>query len=388
MVGSMTPSLVAIFLLGFSSLATAANFNQVYQWNELDFEWPSEESRAQALKNETFKLENIYPRYMAVYGTRIFLSTYHSYANPVSLVSLPMSSAFSASPKLTPVPSWDMHGKEGDCDKIERAKGIDVDSVGRLWLLDMGCLKCNIIKLWTIDLANNDQTKLVHQFPFHSLMHDLVVDETANETFVYISRGGLFYEEQIVVFSLERNESWIVQTPGIKVFCIALSPLKNQEPRQLYLGEWSSSYLHSINSVAVLREGTGTANTEKIGTLTAHPYRILVENNGNMLAAFFSVNYISSWNTSQSFAEKRFHEVDVLNSGKSFTFALDQNGTLWMTVFDAVREPKYRLLKAAVGEQSLQATPELHVATAASGGVQSRILMNSSLFFVFLLALF
>ncbi|CAB3387295.1 Hypothetical predicted protein [Cloeon dipterum] len=382
-VGSMTPSLVAFFLLGISSLATAAKFTQVYQWNELDFEWPTEESRAQALKNGTFKPGNIDPHFMAVYGSRIFLSLDNTFAGiPASLVSLPTSSASSAPPKLTPVPSWDIHGKEGDCDKIEKAKGIDVDSVGRLWLLDRGSFKCNI-KLWTIDLSNNDQTKLIHHFPFHSLMHDLVVDETANGTFVYISRGGLLDEEHIVVFSLERNESWIVHTPGINVFCIALSALKDQEPRQLYLGEWSSNELHSINSVATLRDGT--ANTELIGKLTAHPYRILVDNHGTMLAAFFSVNYISSWNTSESFAEKRFHEVDVLNSGKSFTFALDQNGTLWMTVFDIVREPKYRLLKAAVGEKSFQATPELQVATV-SGEVQSRKLMNSSVFFVFLLA--
>ncbi|XP_065334617.1 protein yellow-like [Cloeon dipterum] len=168
---------------------------------------------------------------MAVFGTRIFLSLEKFDDIPVTLVSLRTSSASSSSPKLTPFPSWAMN-KWKDCNKIQAAKGLDVDSVGRLWVLDNGSDSCSS-KLWTIDLANNDQTKLIIQFPFQKLKHDLVLDETPNGTFAYISLWG---EQHIVVFNLERNQSWTLDTPGIKVFSIALSPIKDQEPRKLYLG--------------------------------------------------------------------------------------------------------------------------------------------------------
>ncbi|CAB3379998.1 Hypothetical predicted protein [Cloeon dipterum] len=166
---------------------------------------------------------------MAVFGTRIFLSLHKDESIPATLVSLPTSSASSSSPKLTPFPSWGMQ-EYGNCDKIEQAAGLEVDAVGRLWVLDDGSCYCNNSKLWIFDLSNNDKIQLIHYFPFRYNLHDLVLDETPNGYFAYITRWG---DQDIVVFSLERNESWIVKTPGMKIFSIALSP--KEEPRQLYL---------------------------------------------------------------------------------------------------------------------------------------------------------
>ncbi|XP_065337658.1 uncharacterized protein LOC135938077 [Cloeon dipterum] len=185
-------------------------------------------------------------------------------------------------------------------------------------------------------------------------MHDLVLDETKDGTFAYISR---WEERNIVVFSLARNESWIVKTPGIEVFSIALSP-EDHEPRQLYFGHYYSFELFSI-SVAALRSGTGTANPKIIGKWTAKPYRLMIDNHGTMYAAFLWENYILSWNTSEPFQEKRFHKVTGIFANRQFAFSLDQNGTFWMTETDAKKEPRYmlRLLKTAVGEKSSEALP-------------------------------
>ncbi|CAB3387314.1 Hypothetical predicted protein [Cloeon dipterum] len=339
----MPPFIVAIFLLSLSSLASAANFTHVFEWNDLEFEWPSEESRTKALEDGTYKPEIIYPRYMAVYGSRIFLSLKKNDGVPVSLVSFPTSSATSAPPKLTPFPSLDIHLNESEkCNMINRAEGLQVDSVGRLWVLDWGnsLFNCSA-KLWIVNL-NNNETELIHQFSFTGQMHDLVIDETPNGTFAYIARWS---DVNIVVFSLERNESWIVDTPGVEVLSIAMSP--KVERRQLYLGELYSDELYSI-SVAALRNGTRTANPEFIGKWTGTPYRMLVDNHGTLFAAILSENYASSWNTSQPFKEQRFHEVAELDYVWSFTFALDQNGTLWMTEFDKAKTPKLRIVKESL----------------------------------------
>ncbi|XP_065335126.1 protein yellow-like [Cloeon dipterum] len=386
----MAPFLCTIFLLDLSSLATTANFNQVFKWDELDYEWPSDANRTKALEDGNFKPKNIEPRFMAVHGTRIVLSLYkHHISIPASLVSLPMSSsASSAPPKLTPFPSWDMHEK-GGCNKIEEVTGLQVDSVGRLWVLDNGSENCNA-KLWKIDLANNNHIKLIHRFPFQKWMHDLVLDETPNETLAYITRG---VEQNIVVFSLERNKSWFVDTPGIKAYSIALSPNnKDEEARQLYLGEWNFNELNSI-SVAALRNGTRIANSKLIGKWTAiSSYRMLIDNQGTMYAAFQGNNFIYSWKTSQPFEEQRFHEVAGLDTGLPFTLALDQNGTLWMTVFDDKRKPRYMLLKAASVFLSDHPTFKVSgfnsTSFAINGGEpQRRILINSSVFFVLLFAM-
>ncbi|XP_065335753.1 protein yellow-like isoform X1 [Cloeon dipterum] len=378
----MTPFFVAIFLLGLSSLATAANFNQVYEWpEELNYEWPSEESRARALADVTFKPAKLYPIYMAVYESRIFFSLYrYNRYIPATLVSLPTSSASSAPPLLTPFPSLEMNG-EKNCNQIGEATGLQVDSVGRLWVLDGGSKKCNS-KLWTIDLKNNDQTKLVHEFSFQKWTHDLVLDETPNGTFAYIA---LWVKKHIVVFSLEKNESWTVETPDIMVYSIALSPKTDQEPRQLYIGKYNSTELYSI-SVDTLRNGNLTANPELVGNWTAiDSYSMVMDNQGTMFTAFSRKNFLSSWKTSQPFQEQRFHEVAGLEYVWPFTFTFDQSGTLWMTVFDDKSKPRCRLLKAAVGAKSSQASPD-----GASGKeeyvAERRILIDSSVFFVFLLA--
>ncbi|XP_065335877.1 protein yellow-like [Cloeon dipterum] len=344
----MAPFLVAIFLLGLSSLATAANFKQVFGWNELDYEWPSEASRTLALKNGTFKPENIDPRFMAVYGSRLFLSLNKDDGIPVTLVSMPTSSASSAAPKLTPFPSWEMNG-HGDCSKIQQAKGLQVDSVGRLWMLHQGSDTCKS-NLWIFNLKNN-QTELIHPLSFPGWVQDLVIDETPNGTFAYITRW--WFEKGFLVFSLEKNESWIVDMPEVDAYSIALSPKK------LYFSAFSSRKLYSI-SVASIRNGTRTANPELIGNWTARSYRMLIDSHGTMYTAFTWKDYMSSWNSLQPFHEQRVYQVAGLDIVRPFTFSLDQNGNLWMTVFDNKRNPKYRLLKAAVGAKSPECGTSCH----------------------------
>ncbi|CAB3383676.1 Hypothetical predicted protein [Cloeon dipterum] len=346
----MTPFAVVIFLLGLSSLATAANFTQVFEWpNELDFEWPSEESRTQALEDGTFKPVKIQPRYMAVYEARLFLNLFKEDGVPASLVSLPTSSESSSPPKLTPFPSWDFHlNGSGNCDKIHRAEGMEVDSDGRLWVLDQGNPDSNCSsKLWIFNLINNE-TELIHRFSFDEYFHDLVLDETANGTFAYIAR---WMESHVVVFSLERNESWIVDTPKVEVNSIALST-KDQEPRHLYLARSGFKELYSI-PVAALHNGNRTTEPRLIENWAAdNSYRMLMDSHGTLYSGFMYENYTSTWNTSRPFLEQSFYQVAGLESAWPFTFSLDQNATFWMTVFDDVNMPRFRLLKAAVAAKS------------------------------------
>ncbi|CAB3388177.1 Hypothetical predicted protein [Cloeon dipterum] len=263
------------------SLVTSVNFTQVFEWpNGLDYEWPSEASRTQALKDGTSDPEKIVPLFMAVFGTRIFLSLEkYNVGIPVTLVSLPTSSESFAPPKLTPFPSWDVHKKYGDCNNIDRATGLEVDSVGRLWVLDDGSSHCKS-KLWIFDLSNNDHTILIHHFHFCYDMHDLVLDETPNGYYAYIARWG---EPNIVVFSLKREDSWILYTPGMKVFSVALSP--KEEARQLYFSKYNSTELYSIPIPEIPHE-TQTVNPKLIGNWKASPFRILIDNHGTLYAAF------------------------------------------------------------------------------------------------------
>ncbi|CAB3377174.1 Hypothetical predicted protein [Cloeon dipterum] len=343
-----------VIVLLHLSFTTAANFTQVFEWPDgMDFEWPSEVERTQALESGASEPDKIIePHFMAVYRTRIFVSLQKSRRIP----------------------------ENGDCNKIEDATGLEVDTVGRMWVLDDGSLHCNS-KLWIFDLSNNDKTNLIHHFPSSYYLHDLVLDETLNGYFAYIAQWG---EEDIVVFGLERNQSWTVETPGIKLFSIALSP--KDEPRQLYLSNLESNELFSI-SVTALHNGNLTANPKLIVKWTAVPYRMLMDNHGTMYAAFWKKNYIISWNINQPYQKRRIYEVEKLNTDWPFTFALDSSGTFWMTVFNKTgKKSSYRLLKAAVGEKPYYIRDCQTTADASQGKRQTdySALIGSLAFFLVL----
>ncbi|CAB3383678.1 Hypothetical predicted protein [Cloeon dipterum] len=222
-----------IMLLGASvSVASATDgFTTVYEWNKMDFNWPSEERMVEAVKNG-FVPEEILPRFMAVFGERLFLSLVpFKDASLSSLVWLP-TNATSTSPKLNPFPSWEMHGTA--CDKMQEVRGLKVDSDGRLWALDDGRRDDCLPKLWIFDLTNNS-VSLVHQFSedavSHSYesrwLHDLELDQWNGDWLAYILD---IRAEALVVFNLDENKSWRVETQeqGKPLYTIALSPKGNE----------------------------------------------------------------------------------------------------------------------------------------------------------------
>ncbi|XP_065334598.1 protein yellow-like [Cloeon dipterum] len=298
---------VAIFLV-FLSLATAVDFTTVYEWPEvMAYYWPpSEAVRKEALVHRSFKPDEIQPNYMAVYGHRIFLSLYNSKDThlPASLVYLPTSSAnLGTSPKLSAYPSW-IHHRMGDCrSTIHAARGLEVDSVGRLWVHDSGTFDCPP-KLLIFNLAN-DHRELEHTYPFDFQIRDMVVDETPHGFFAYMT--PYYHDSHMFVFSLKSKQSWKVDTPRVEGFSIALSP--KGEPRQLFLGNYSSGEVVSY-SVDELRNGIRTASPTRIaGTLSSFPNRMAVDKAGTLYASIWGKNYITSWNMSQPLQEHRYYQV-------------------------------------------------------------------------------
>ncbi|CAB3388911.1 Hypothetical predicted protein [Cloeon dipterum] len=180
----------------------------------------------------------------------------------------------------------------------------------------------------------------------------MVVDETPDGFFAYMT--PYYHDSHMFVFSLKSNQSWKVDTPRVEGFPIALSP--KGEPRQFFLGNYSSGEIVSY-SVDDLRNGIRTVNSQKIaGTLSSFPNRMAVDKAGTLYASMWGQNFITSWNIWQPFQENRFYQAAKDYSGGSFSFALDKNDTLWLTVCDPdymlPKHPKYRILKAVVGAES------------------------------------
>ncbi|CAB3383302.1 Hypothetical predicted protein [Cloeon dipterum] len=348
----MSPFFAAIFLhaLCLANAVNDINFSTVYEWDKLDFVWPSGANSSN--NRQTFNPNYVHLRYMAVFGERLFLSLDLKNEVPATLVWLPKSGT-STAPKLHPFPSWNLHIKYREkCDTIKVTQGIVADPDGRLWVLDDGTDGCSS-KLWIFDLNNNDTTDRVHQFPdavvSHSIggrrMYEIVLDKLPDDDLAYIAD---YIAEHIIVYSRKTDKSWTVKTPGRSWFFLAVSP--NREARQLYLSDRSySNELYSV-FVSELKNEGGTAGPKRIGKWREYAYRIVIDNANILYAAFHYKTYLSKWNISEPFREQRVHEVARLDCSWPFTFALDADDTLWMTERnESGGVLRHKLFKAAVG---------------------------------------
>ncbi|XP_065339304.1 protein yellow-like isoform X2 [Cloeon dipterum] len=366
--------------------ANTLNFSVVYQWNKIDYAWPTDSSKAQALSLGRYQPEHNAPAGLAVLGQRVFVSVpRYLQGVPSTLNWLPSNGASSTSPKLHPFPSWDMQGI-GNCSALQNVFGLEVDSHGRLWAVDAGRLftrknqrrsdldKCPP-KLLIFDLNNNNSIELRYEFPEDvvsrnsSLLSDLVLDKTSDDWLAYISDAS----GHIIVFSLGKKKSWRVQHPSmlaaqpeheplplgrdLGVSGLALSPLNDRT--FLYFSTLSSPELFSV-PVSELRAGSDKLTVKSVGTKSAPSRGMSMDNKGLMYFGLLGKQSVATWDTKFSFREELvFEDKEVLQWPD--TFAFDASDNLWLIANKLqallqrklnLDETNFRLIKAAVGAKS------------------------------------
>lgn len=253
-------------------------FDVVYEWRQLDWEYPTFLDRQRAILNGEFIPINNVPLGIDRWRSRLFV-TLPRWKNgiPASLASLPLP-ALDRSPPMRPYPSWDWHSNpespQPDCTRLMSVYRIWVDECDRLWVLDSGIVNATIQinpvcppKILVFDLRT-DQPIFLYELPpdqvkEDSLHSNLIVDirnGRCNDAYAYITDVWRF---GITVFSLAKGDSWRVShhfffpnpeasdytlnglnfqwTDG--VFGLSLSPV-NQPPDRLL-------YFHPMSSYAV-----------------------------------------------------------------------------------------------------------------------------------------
>ncbi|CAG9786523.1 unnamed protein product [Diatraea saccharalis] len=192
----------------------------VYEWKQLDYQFPSEEARKQALESKSFIPENNIPMGLEVYEDRLFI-TVPRWRNgvPSSLNYVNMKDNTTTSPKLIPYPSWAAHstGQDGKPSEIISPFRVRADKCGRLWVLDngkIGNLENNTVKyppaIIIYDLKTDNLIRK-YVFPEDQVKEDsgfaniAVEDMDCANTYAYAGDLG---KPGIVVYSFDKNESW------------------------------------------------------------------------------------------------------------------------------------------------------------------------------------
>ncbi len=96
-----------------------------FAWSVIDYDWPSDQDKANAIKNQDFIEVNNAISGIKVYGDWVYLTVprwLHGVPSTLNRISI---SNQQKSPPLIPYPSWKMN-KFGDCDALQYVQSMEI----------------------------------------------------------------------------------------------------------------------------------------------------------------------------------------------------------------------------------------------------------------------
>ncbi|KAF4521191.1 hypothetical protein B566_EDAN010653 [Ephemera danica] len=369
------------------------NFTVVYEWFKLDYAWQDDSSKAAALSAGRYIPEHNAPAGLSVFGSRVFVSVPRWLPGvPVTLAWLPSAGATTASPKLHPFPSWEMQ-QAGNCSALQSVMSMEVDSIGRLWVVDAGRLNFRRAerpdysrcppKLVVFNLNDNNRIEFSFDFPDSvasknkSLLSDLVIDvspgrQSDQDWFAYISDAGT---GAIIVFSLSEKRAWRLADPSmgstkpehepptlgldLGISGIALAPLR-EKSKTLYFSTLSSTELFSLPTSELRDSATSKLSVKLVAKRSAPARGLAMDSTGVMYFGLLGKHTVASWDTKKHFSESvAFTDQERLQWPDSFAFDMSDN--LWFVTSRLqnmlnrrlnLNEPNFRLIQANVGAKS------------------------------------
>ncbi|KAJ8665213.1 hypothetical protein QAD02_006875 [Eretmocerus hayati] len=358
----------------------------IYEWKYINFTWPSSEEYQDAIANRSYIKENNAISGIKIWNESIYLTIPRWKPGvPATLVVAPVKptngkrfgsndtnesssdstqvSPIPRSPYLEPYPNWPMQ-EIGDCSSLQSVLGMEIDPMGRMWILDTG--RVNLLdsepqnlcppRLMILDLEQDGITLMEYEFPEEvanpnsSYLGDIVIDHE-DGGFAYIADGD-DHAPGIIVFSLEAMTSWKIEhwsmmatsskftidyddtqvTRPMNLRSIALSPISEEGDRTFYYSPLSSLELFSISTSALKDNSTGIdEHVINLGKKSSQSSGMVMSTNGRLIYGILTKNTVSMWNTKNNPIEDNemelFHDDVQLQWPDSF--AIDINGTLW-----------------------------------------------------------
>ncbi|XP_060802883.1 protein yellow-like [Amyelois transitella] len=190
----------------------------LYRWKQIDFAYPSEDERQDAINFEEFIQLNVITLGVERWKDRIFISTPRwKKGVPATLSALPIHGE-EESPLLEPYPSWDWHNAE-NCTGFTSVFRMAVDHCGIMWVLDSGQVEAFETPrrlcpptLFAIDLETDN---VIGKYPIpdeyvlqNSLITNIIVDSRdarCRDLHVYIADAWRF---GLIVFREEDESFW------------------------------------------------------------------------------------------------------------------------------------------------------------------------------------
>ncbi|KAI4456295.1 protein yellow-related [Holotrichia oblita] len=364
--------MVAVFSYS-SSWRTLAmdNLRVAFHWKQLDFNYPSDDERQEAIRKGVFVPENNLPLGLEVYGDRLFVTVPRWKSGvPASLTYIKLTDEMD-SPKLNPYPNWEAHDLpaspgNGTAEIVSPFR-IRADRCGRLWVLDTGSAELlgdhkvySSSQLLIYDL-HNDALQRRYEIPQDQVKDNsffaniAVEDHDCQDTYAYLGDLGA---PALVVYSLKENKSWQVNhhyfhidplagdmnVSGINfqwadgVFGLALSAADGDGFSTLYFHPMTSTNEFSVNTRYLRNTTLSKDSFDKFkllgnrGPNAQSSVSFLDQSSGVLFYALVNLNAIACWKTTNpSYTIQSQGRVYMSNVTMVFPndIKVDANGNLW-----------------------------------------------------------
>ncbi|CAH1115367.1 unnamed protein product [Psylliodes chrysocephalus] len=284
-----------VLLSAICFVGVLGQLNDVFEWKELNFVWPSEEAKSNALKNGDYIPDNNLPLGLARWKDKLFVTVPRWKAGvAASLNYIPLNTT-EKSPTLIPYPDWKANQipKKGETpadNQIISVFRVNIDACDRLWVMETGLADIlgnpqQIIPS-SIAIFDLNTDKLLRRYNFSesdikgedSFFANVIVDvtkDTCDNAFAYVPDLGGY---GIVVYSFAEDKSWRVKhnyfhfdplkgdmtVGGVNfqwtdgVFGIALGPINENGFRTAYFHALASCNEFSVSTQVLRNESLAT----------------------------------------------------------------------------------------------------------------------------------
>ncbi|CAH0560780.1 unnamed protein product [Brassicogethes aeneus] len=345
----MDRTAVSVFLLLFVQFCTATyKLQEVFSWNAIDFNYPTNEEKIKALYTGRFKPENNLPVGIEIWNDKMFISVPRWREGiPSTLNYVKLDSYLTTkSPALTPYPSWE--GNElGNCQNgLSTVYRMKADKCDRLWVLDTGTFGIGNTTqnpcpyaLNIFDLKTNQRLRRYEFRPedtnANTFIASIAVDlgKSCDDAYAYFS-DELGYG--LIVYSWKDNKSWRFQhsffypdplrgdftIDGLNfqwfeegIFGMSLTPRHPDGSRTMYFSPLASHREFAV-STNILRNESRVEDSYKdfiaLGERgpNSHTTSRVMDGNGVQFFNLIDQNAVGCWNSQKPYNEQNVDIVD------------------------------------------------------------------------------
>ncbi|ETN64462.1 yellow protein precursor [Anopheles darlingi] len=345
-----------VALLGCSGASGTQKLQERYSWQQLDFVFPNQRLKQQALASGDYVPTNGLPVGIERWQNKLFVSVPRwkdvqgrwvaEESIPSTLNYIDMNQTPSGSPALIPYPDWSSN-VAGDCaNGLSTVYRLKADKCGRLWALDTGTVGIGnttqqlcpyALNIW--DLKTNRRLRRYELRPEdtnpNTFIANIAIDmgRSCEDTFAYMS-DELGYG--LIVYSFEQNRSWRFahsfffpdplrgdfNVAGLNfqwgeegIFGMSLTPLQPDGYRTLYFSPLASHREFTVSTRVLRDEEKVEESFHEFQYLkergpNAHTTSRVMSESGLQLFNLIDQNAVGCWHSSLPYSPEYHGLVD------------------------------------------------------------------------------